>query len=336
MTWRSFKERVRELINPLASDEHLVELMLQLQLMGEIVLVENTNYEDDLLCFSPEWLCGPEVLGRLFSHERFFNVKPSCLNGIYNTQDLREIFADLCPTGHNFDLLKDIFIAFELCAELDSASSHSDLVYEFTALNFLSEPLPVAFKLLKQPQSTNTNFVFSGFQLKSSSFHLDPTFDFVANLTNSNGIQNALINSSVSSFSQCTQFNPPPSLLNLNFETLSNGQLAYLFFRIQIHLRLLSTSFHVADLEDVINNNNNSAMNMNNYYSNKYNSLRNSSKQSSFDEFYSKAKSLTSLSSVNLKMQSPTNPNSGYQKMLSNQASLSKYFFGFFITQFMY
>ncbi len=275
MTWKNFKEKVRELINPLASDEHLVELLLQLQLMGEIILIEN-NFDEDLLCYNPEWLC-QTILGRLFSHERFFNVKPTCLNGIYTKNDIKEIYSDL---QDNFDLIKDIFISFDLCTELEDTNTTSkDLVYEFNSLNFLSEPLPVAFHTLKSIYNSNKSmaFVFNGFQLKCSSLHIDKNFDFVSNLTNNNhSLMNGSMTSMTSSF---VQFNPPPTLLNLNLN--NSSQLAYLFFRIQTHLRLLSTNFYNnLEIEDLINNNNSS--DLNNYYANKYNSLKNS-KQNSFD-----------------------------------------------------
>lgn len=280
MSWKNFKEKVRELINPLASDEHLMELLLQLQLMGEVILIEN-NYDEDLLCYNPEWLC-QTILGRLFSHERFFNVKPTCLNGIYTKSDIKEIYSDLMNNQDNFDLIKDIFISFDLCTELeDSVTTSKDLVYEFNALNFLSEPVPVAFQTLKLMHNSNKplTFVFNGFRLKCSSFHIDKNFDFVSNLINNNqSLMNGSMTSMTSSF---VHFNPPPILLNLNLN--NSSQLAYLFFRIQTHLRLLTTNFYNnLELEDLINNNNSS--DLNNYYSNKYNSLKNS-KQNSFDNY---------------------------------------------------
>lgn len=296
-----FKEKSRELINPLASDEHLVELLLQLQLMGEVVLIEtgsSFHHDDDLLCFNPDWLC-TKLLGRLFTHERFFNVKPTSLNGLFTKEDLVEIYADLFV---EFDLLKEIFIAFDLCAELESSSSQNkEILYEFPALNFFSEPLPVAFHTLKSSQSllnssvTNiaaqsnssnreqTFFVFNGFQIKSSLLHLNKTFDFVSNLTNLHHHNlNAMTASMTSSF---TQFSSPPHSLNLNLN--NSSQLAYLFFRIQIHLRLwCANQAFVVDLdnEDLLNNNQSNANDLNSYNyissNSKYSSLKGSKKNS--------------------------------------------------------
>ena len=80
----------------------------------------------------------------------------------------------------------------DLCAEVDPARINynvmntnsdnleiNDMVYEFAAFNFLSEPLPLAFHNIKNFASSNksskksTQFVFNGFKkafmLKQSS-----------------------------------------------------------------------------------------------------------------------------------------------------------------------
>ena len=241
ITWKQFIEQIRELINPLASDDHLYELMQQLQLMGEVIFIES-DYDNDLICYQPEWLCG-KILGRLFSHERYFQVKPNNLNGVYTLNELKEIFADLCS---NSGLLKDIFLSLDLCAESESERSN-ELVYEFASLNFLSEPMPLAFHTIKNfaqnnttspsklnrrtshPDKTAAVFVFNGFQIKCSSYHLDKNFKLALN--------SGLMSASMTSSSMFTQTFVPPS------------QLASLFFRIQVNLRYLTTNEY-ADLDD--------------------------------------------------------------------------------------
>ena len=44
ITWKNFVEQMREVINPLASDEHLYELKQQLQLMGKKQIIPIPKY----------------------------------------------------------------------------------------------------------------------------------------------------------------------------------------------------------------------------------------------------------------------------------------------------
>lgn len=189
--------------------------------MGECVLIPVLNgsggdsssrsfgsiYEPDdidLVCFQPEWLCS-RLFGRLFAHERFFQLNPQNLNGMYKLSELKSIFQDVCGDPL---LVKEILMAFRLCAELDddgasccatptleappglvpssSFSSMSivpgfvDSACELAALNFLSEPLPLAFKLVKQyanspppNKQAATYFIVNGFQIRQSDYHMD-------------------------------------------------------------------------------------------------------------------------------------------------------------------
>ena len=113
---KHFNARLRQFINPLASDEHLNELIQQLQLMGEIVFLEYSRMSDEehMICFQPEWLCH-KVLGHLFAYDRYGSVHPHNLSGVYTADELQSMFAGVCT---NTRLLKDIFIALDLCAEL--------------------------------------------------------------------------------------------------------------------------------------------------------------------------------------------------------------------------
>ena len=231
---KHFNERIREFINPLASDEHLKELLQQLQLMGEIVFLEYSciNDMDRMICFQPEWLCG-KVLGHLFSYERYSNVNPKNLHGIYSLHDLSKIFEQICT---NTRLLKDIFIALDLCIELDNETT-GEPVYEFASLNFLSEPMPLAFQTIKNVVSNSKSnnclsqpslFVFNGFHLKTSAFHLN------MKQVNSNLMPTSLISSSI----------------NCSAISYSVSQLASLFFRIQVNLRYLTKNFYGELIED--------------------------------------------------------------------------------------
>ncbi|CAF1135873.1 unnamed protein product, partial [Didymodactylos carnosus] len=135
MSWTRFVENIRTELNPLASDEHMQELVHQLQLMGEILYLEGDP--QDLICFDPHWLCHT-TLGKLFSandikHTVLNNVskvklkQQRCLNGTYSVDDIQMIF----PETDALDLLQ-IFCAFDLCVQYDV---YGDIEYEFPQLN---------------------------------------------------------------------------------------------------------------------------------------------------------------------------------------------------------
>jgi hypothetical protein len=232
ITWKSFVEQIRDEINPLASDDHLYELMQQLQLMGEIVFIKSRDYSSchDLICYKPEWLCS-QILGRLFEHQRYYfeTAKPQNLIGIYTMSQIRDLFQDVCV---DVDLLRQIFVSMDLCAQVEGN-------LEFAAFNFLSEPMPLAFHTIKnavQSQSTSskttkksTLIVFNGFQIKCSTFHLDKTKSLTSTVSNN------LMTASMTSSSMFQSHSTP---------TLCPSQLPSIFFRIQSNLRsyLSSTS----------------------------------------------------------------------------------------------
>lgn len=239
ITWKLFVDEIRRSINPLASDEHLKELIQQLNLMGEIVYLDC-----DLICYQPEWLC-QHLLGNLFAYERYSCVKSSNLNGIYSMDELNEIFQHISP---NTQLLKDIFVSFDLCAEWENDKS-GELLYEFAALNFLSEPLPLAFHSVKNQASSvflnhsnelkPTLFIFNGFQIRTSAFHLDRNFN--PNIT----FMNSSFTSSASSIVSLNYTNN----LKHSYKSYAVSQLANLFFLIQVNLRYLTNKNYCLDID---------------------------------------------------------------------------------------
>ena len=52
--WHHFMCHVRDSVNPLAADDHLKEVIQQLQLMGEVVYVKAEL--SDLVVIEPNWL----------------------------------------------------------------------------------------------------------------------------------------------------------------------------------------------------------------------------------------------------------------------------------------
>lgn len=192
------------------------------------------NEQDHMICFQPEWLCN-KILGHLLSYDRYVNIHPDNLSGIYTADELQKIFTNVCS---NTRLLKDIFIALDLCAELTHERTGQP-VYEFPALNFLSEPMPLAFQSIKTHVNSKRSpvpYVFTGFQLKTSMFHLN-----LKSAPSGSGIMSNSI------------------YINDKTRALSDtptSQLASLFFKIQVNLRHLTKNFYI-DVEDDDSSNSN-------------------------------------------------------------------------------
>ena len=62
-------------VNPLAGEEHLKEVIQQLQLMGEVVYLKS-ELGDDLIVLDPKWVCST-LCGQLLSPE--FRYVPQLL-----------------------------------------------------------------------------------------------------------------------------------------------------------------------------------------------------------------------------------------------------------------
>ena len=60
--WNTFIDHVRVNVNPLAADDHMKEVIQQLQLMGEVIYVKG-NVCVDVIVLDPKWLCST-VLGK--------------------------------------------------------------------------------------------------------------------------------------------------------------------------------------------------------------------------------------------------------------------------------
>jgi death-associated protein kinase len=120
LSWPQFKEMVRSQINPLASDEHLQELIQQLQVMGEILYLKGkAENSQDLIILNPRWLT-VEVIGYLLSYE--FICK-SRITGTYSVDDIQTEF----PETDAFDLLQ-VLESISVCAQIDY---EGDIAYEF-------------------------------------------------------------------------------------------------------------------------------------------------------------------------------------------------------------
>ncbi|CAF1544743.1 unnamed protein product, partial [Adineta ricciae] len=127
MPWSRFLDSVRQEVNPLASDEHMRELIQQLQLMGEVLYLEG-DPQEDLICFDPNWLC-QNILGRLLSHQRICK-RQSSSNETFALSDVQTLFPEI---SNPLDLLQ-IFNAYDLCTQISINGEHE---FEFPQLNFI-------------------------------------------------------------------------------------------------------------------------------------------------------------------------------------------------------
>ena len=121
VTWHQFVEYLHTVVNPLAGEEHLKEVIQQLQLMGEVVYLKCE--ETDLIILQPRFVCGT-LCGQLLSPEY---QSEAIKTGSY-TRDQFQL------ANPGFDA-KDVLLvlsALGICTEL---SAEDDLEYEFPCYN---------------------------------------------------------------------------------------------------------------------------------------------------------------------------------------------------------
>ena len=125
--WQQFMDHVREQVNPLSADDHLKEVIQQLQLMGEVVIPTHTCHSlqgfhcnllqviyvkgelCDLIVLDPQWLT-QSVCGQLLSREF---LKKSRVTGCYSLED----FQLAAPTWDSIELLP-ILESLGMCTQV--------------------------------------------------------------------------------------------------------------------------------------------------------------------------------------------------------------------------
>jgi len=117
--WNAFIEHVRVNVNPLAADDHMKEVIQQLQLMGEVIYVKG-NVCVDVIVLDPKWLCS-SIVGHLLSPDFVGKSRPS---GFYTSEELMKI-----TSWDAVDNILPILESLGLCAKMDQDSA--DLEYEF-------------------------------------------------------------------------------------------------------------------------------------------------------------------------------------------------------------
>jgi len=123
VTWEGFIQFIHDNVNPLAGDEHLKEVIQQLQLMGEVVYLKCEG--EDLILLDPKWLCST-LCGYLLSQEFMETAR---VTGSYSLED----FQLALPEYHSKDILK-VLEALGICIQCET---ESDTEYEFPCYNLL-------------------------------------------------------------------------------------------------------------------------------------------------------------------------------------------------------
>ena len=125
VSWSQFVKYLHLMVNPLAGEEHLKEVIQQLQLMGEVVYLKCE--EADLIILQPRWLfaalCGP-----LLSPESHQYANSS---GSYT----REQWQLHCPEYDAKDVLM-VLSALGVCSQVVEGE---ELQYEFPCYNKTSQ-----------------------------------------------------------------------------------------------------------------------------------------------------------------------------------------------------
>ena len=107
--WNTFIDHVRVNVNPLAADDHMKEVIQQLQLMGEVIYVKGSVCVD-VIVLDPKWLCS-HVIGHLLSPD--FIIRKSRSSGFYTTEELRSI-----TSWEAFESILPILESLGLCAKV--------------------------------------------------------------------------------------------------------------------------------------------------------------------------------------------------------------------------
>ncbi|KAL3185624.1 hypothetical protein MRX96_028533 [Rhipicephalus microplus] len=123
LTWRQFMDMVHIQVNPLAGEEHMRELIHQLQLMGEVLYTKSET--EDMVVLNPKWLCS-SVIGELLSQE---HLEKARVTGCYTVEDFQFAF----PDTDAIDLLQ-VLENLKMCTKCDN---DGDVEYEFPCYNLV-------------------------------------------------------------------------------------------------------------------------------------------------------------------------------------------------------
>ncbi|ESN93543.1 hypothetical protein HELRODRAFT_194061 [Helobdella robusta] len=105
--FKEFADFVREKVNLFASDENIRELLVQMQLMGEVICFGSEP--QDMVVLNPNWL-GTEIIGRLLSREHLQAC--NTWSGFLQVPFLESIFQKM-DVPKITKLLKSLDVAFD-------------------------------------------------------------------------------------------------------------------------------------------------------------------------------------------------------------------------------
>ncbi|XP_077533431.1 death-associated protein kinase 1-like isoform X3 [Haemaphysalis longicornis] len=123
LSWRQFMDMVHIQVNPLAGEEHMRELIHQLQLMGEVLYTKSEA--EDMVVLNPKWLCS-SVIGELLSQE---HLEKARVTGCYTVEDFQFAYTD----ADAIDLLQ-VLENLKMCTKCDN---DGDVEYEFPCYNLV-------------------------------------------------------------------------------------------------------------------------------------------------------------------------------------------------------
>ncbi|PAA74847.1 hypothetical protein BOX15_Mlig008811g2 [Macrostomum lignano] len=153
-TWQQFVETVRNKVNPLCSEDHLKDLIQELQYTGEVIYLES-DAGHDMIVLSPQWLCS-SVLGFLLSQD---NISQARVTGSFTADDIQFMIA-----GTEANQLLRILIALDLCTQVEV---EDEVQYEFPCLNFLD-----SVRGLWEKEPRHDASVYAGMQMRATKSQL--------------------------------------------------------------------------------------------------------------------------------------------------------------------
>ncbi|XP_063604789.1 death-associated protein kinase 1-like isoform X2 [Penaeus indicus] len=149
VSWPQFVDVTHQRVNPLAGEEHLREVVQQLQLMGEVVYLKAEA--QDLVVLDPSWLTHHQ-LGHLLSTQYAQHAR---VTGCYTVDDFQMSF----PECDALDLLQ-VLEALHLCTQCDN---DGEIEYEFPCFN----QVETLDGLWEKGDPRYTNGVYGGVRLRS-------------------------------------------------------------------------------------------------------------------------------------------------------------------------
>ncbi|XP_018326507.1 death-associated protein kinase 1 [Agrilus planipennis] len=138
-------EIIRNDVNPLASDDHIEDALLQLHKMGEVF------YTGDLVVVCLTWL-GKNLIGELLSNEFISNARTT---GVYTADDFQACFTE-CDALGTIQLMESLHLCVQCLVD-------DDVEYEFPIYN-QTETLPGLWDA-HDPRYKSDETIYGGIQL---------------------------------------------------------------------------------------------------------------------------------------------------------------------------